>query len=94
MDSNDAETAYNSFYTQINSLLNTFYPLKSVSVSNHDPEFIMPNIKLLLRKKNNLMRRGLVHAADCIAERIRKLIVKQDTIYFLIHKSGNQGAVG
>ena len=58
-DSNDAEPAFDSFYVQIKEMLNTFYPLRNVTVSNHDPDFVTPEIKIMLRRKNNLMKKGL-----------------------------------
>ena len=81
-DSNDAETAFDSFYVQIKEMLNTFYPLRNVTVSNHDPDFVTPEIKIMLKRKNNLMKRGLVEAADRITARIRLLITKQNTLTF------------
>ena len=59
----DADVAFNKFY-EINYLfLNKFYPFKSVVLSDRDPDFITPEIKLMLRDKNKLMMKGKIAAA-------------------------------
>src|SRR4051812_43743238 len=39
------------------------------------PAFVTPRVKALLRRKNKLMRKGLVEKAASITERLRKEII-------------------
>ena len=55
-------------------MLNKFFPLKFVTVTNHEPAYVTPEIKSLLRKKNKLMHRHKTDAAGSIAKRIGDLI--------------------
>ena len=55
-------------------MLNKFFPLKFVTVTNREPAYVTPEIKSLLRKKNNLMHRRKIDAAGSIAKRIGDLI--------------------
>ena len=48
-------------------------------VSNLDPPFVTPDIKLLLRHKNSLMRKGRIEAADEITELIRRKIINKNS---------------
>ena len=60
----------NSISVPILDILDHFYPLRSVSISNREPYFVTPVIKSLLMKRNRLMRRGAVAAADSITQRL------------------------
>ena len=74
----DVTLATNAFYDKILAILDQFYPLRTVTVSDRDPPFMTPDIKLLLRHKNNLMRRGHLEAANRISDTIRHKIIKQN----------------
>jgi len=50
-------------------LLNDFYPERTISISSRDPDWVTPEIKSMLRRKNRLMRAGRVEA---LADRIGK----------------------
>ena len=49
------KTAFNLCYEILLKLYNTVYPLKNITLSNYDPKFVTPHIKLRLR--NRLMHR-------------------------------------
>ena len=76
------QDAFDRFYENIYRILDKFYPVSSVKLSNRDPLFVTPQIKLMLRKKNQLMRRGRLEAANAIAERIKKAIITTNSNNF------------
>jgi hypothetical protein len=82
VSSSDADQAFHNFYEIIVSLLDTFYPIKSITVSDKDPYFITPEIKFLLRTKNKLMRSGKLQAADSLSRRIGERIARCNASYF------------
>lgn len=53
-------------------LLNDFYPERTISISSRDPDWVTPEIKSMLRRKNRLMRAGRVEEAGALADRIGK----------------------
>ena len=55
-------------------LLNMFYPVRYVTVTSRGPEFITPQIKAMLRRKNRLMRAGREEEAGALARQIGKII--------------------
>ena len=57
-------------------MLDTYYPNKTISLSNCDPPFVTPEIKLLLRKKNDLMKKGKIEHAGALALKIGTSIAK------------------
>ena len=52
----DVQSAFNRFYEKALFLLDHFYPLHQITVTNRDPSFVTPCIKGLLRRRNKLMR--------------------------------------
>ena len=60
----DTQSAFDVFYGFTLDILNRFYPLQTITITNRDPHFITPHIKALLKHRNRLMRRGAVAAAD------------------------------
>ena len=78
----DPQTVFDELYSVLNALLNQFYPIKKITVSNRDPYFMTPRIKCLLRVKNKLMRKGRVEKAQCISKRILKLIIAKNVSIF------------
>jgi Reverse transcriptase (RNA-dependent DNA polymerase)/Endonuclease/Exonuclease/phosphatase family len=66
----DAQSDFDSFYSTAIILLNHFYPQRSITITTRDPDFITPEIKAKLRRKNRLMRAGRVEEAGALAERI------------------------
>ena len=78
----DAASAFSAFYTTINELLDRFYPFKTISTSSMDPQFVTPEIKYLLRRKNKLQRSGNLEAAACLATRIGRKIASSNASSF------------
>ena len=54
----DVQDACNLLYVKLNYYLDKFFPKRTVTLTNKDPDFISPEIKLLLRLKNRKMRSG------------------------------------
>ena len=48
-----------------------------VSIGPKDPEYVTPLIKLLLRKRNRMHKRGHFANAEVLAQRIDALIVEE-----------------
>ena len=63
-------------------MLGQFYPTSSVKLSKRDPPFVTPQIKLMLCKKNQLMRRGRVEAANALAIKIQRAIIARNLSNF------------
>jgi len=72
------KTILTEFYDVMLSLLDRFYPERSITVTSADPDFVTPTIKAQLRKKNRLMRAGRTEEAGDLAKRIRAAIIRQD----------------
>ena len=78
----DVQATCDRFYASVYMLLDGFYPKSVVSVSNRDPSFITPQIKYMLRQKNQLMRKGKIEAANALAGRIKSKIVSSNSTNF------------
>ena len=76
------QPAFNMFYKTCNDHLDQFYPVKRVRITNRDPGFVTPEIKLLLIEKNKLMKRGKFEAAKCVAAKIGLKITSQNSRLF------------
>ena len=74
---NNCQAEFDQFYATALRLLNQYYPERTITITSRDPEYITPDIKAKLRRKNRLMRAGLIEEADCLAERIGKDITKR-----------------
>ena len=75
----DAQSATDKFYKIANDLLNNYYPVKTITLTNKDPDFITPEIKAMLRKKNRIMRKGRIEEAEAIAVKIGHLIARYNS---------------
>ena len=76
-DSQEPQHLFNQFYNIAYSLLDQFYPIRSITVTSRDPDFVTPDIKAMLRRKNRLMRAGRVEEAGALAERIGKAVTRR-----------------
>ena len=76
----DAQEQFDNFYEQALALLDRFYPEKTISISSNDPDFITPELKASLRRKNRLMRSGRIEEADGIARLIGKKIARWNSV--------------
>ena len=74
--SNDTQTICDNLYIILQNLLNICFPLKTCTVSDCDPQFITGETKMLLRKRNSLMRKNKIEEATALSEKIGKLIIK------------------
>jgi len=72
----DVQTQFDTFYDACLHLLDYFYPLRTIKVTNRDPSYMTPDIKRLLRRKNRLMRRGRLEEASALAQRIGKAVTR------------------
>jgi len=73
---NDINIAYSTFVDQIKFLITTYIPMKRITVTNNTPSYITPLVKSLLRRRNELMRRGKVADATELSGKIGKIIIK------------------
>jgi len=68
----NTQTEFDHFYTLSIQLLNQYYTERTITVTDRDPDFVTPEIKAKLRRKNRLMRAGRVEEAGALAEYIGK----------------------
>jgi hypothetical protein len=73
----DTQFEFDIFYSTVHSLLNQFYPGRAITVTSRDPQYITPEIKAKLRRKNRLMLASRVEEVGALAERIRKDLERQ-----------------
>jgi hypothetical protein len=66
------QSEFDIFCYTAHSLLNQFYPARNLTVTSRAQQFITPDMKAKLRRKNRLMRAGRVEEAEALAERIGK----------------------
>ena len=76
----DSQKAFDSFYSIALLLLDIHYPVKSVTITSADPDYMTAEIKSLLRKKNTLMPAHKIEMADAIALKIGHEIAKHNSI--------------
>jgi hypothetical protein len=79
LPTSDVQSAADEFYRLALALLNQFYPERSITMTSSEPNYVTPEIKADLRRKNSLMRRGKKEEADALAVRIGVKIIKQNT---------------
>ena len=70
----DAQQCADLVYLKIQVLIDHYYPLKTIVLSDRDPTYMTPELKLLLRQKNRLMRAGKTEHAAALAVKIGKFI--------------------
>jgi len=73
------QSAFDNFYSIAMQLLNTHYPLQTVTLTSRDPPFITPAIKTMLRCKITLIRGGWTAEASALALRISTGIAKHNS---------------
>ena len=74
---------FDHFYTTSIQLLNQYYPERTITVTDRDPDLVTPEIKAKLRRKNTLMRAGRVEEAGALVERIGKDIKRRSKTRFM-----------
>ena len=70
----DVDRATDMFYDLLLSTFNESFPVKEVKMSTKDPPYMSPLLKYLLRKRNKLLRKGLIAEAEIIPDKIPQLI--------------------
>ena len=70
-------------------MLQTFYPLASISVTSKDPYFVNPKIKHLLRTKNRLMTKGRLAEVEIITNKICNRITAVNSVSYNSDFQGN-----
>jgi len=61
----NTQVEFDYFYSTVLELLNQFYPEQTVTMTTRDPEYITPDIKTKLIRKNKRMRAGRVETITC-----------------------------
>ena len=79
----NTQEEFDLFYATATYLLNQFYPKRSITLTTRDPQFITPEIKAKLRRKNLLMRSGRLEEAGALAVRIGRDMKKYGKTRFL-----------
>jgi len=79
----NTQEEFDSFYSIATCLINQFYPQRSITLTTRDPQFITPEIKAKLRRKNRLMRSGRLEEAGALAVRISRDMKKYGKTRFL-----------
>ena len=75
---NDCQSEFDQFYATAPGILNEYYPERTITITSRDPEYITPDIKAKLRRKNRLMRADRIEEAE-LAERIGTDITKHNS---------------
>ena len=86
----DAQAVFDIFYATALSILDMFYPNRTITTSNRDPYFVTPHIKSLLRRRNRFMHRGNVAAADSLTKRIGERIAVRNKTTLTFSKRGSK----
>ena len=73
----DIEAAFDQFYSTALFLYNQCYPERPLTVSSRDPDYITPDLKAKLRRKNKLMLTGRVEVASAVPKLIGTEIQKK-----------------
>jgi len=68
----ETQAAFDHFYETTLSLLDRFYPERSITITSRDPDYVTPELKAKLRRKHKLMRAGRVEEANGLAKQIGK----------------------
>jgi len=73
----DITDMYNRFLAALSQLVHDNIPVNTVKLGVHDPPFVTPLIKQLLRKRNKLRRKSKLSQANELAAKINSLIVQE-----------------
>ena len=78
LGSSDVQLAADQFYCSTTKLLDTFYPTRTITVTNKDPSFMTGELKYMMRKKNKLSKTNRVEEAGAISNKIGTLITNHN----------------
>ena len=76
----DPQTAWDEFYREAEGRLNAIYPLREITMTLSDPNYMPPELKYMLRSKNRMMRAERVEEAGALAVKINKAIVAANAV--------------
>jgi hypothetical protein len=77
----DVQRSCDYLYATLIDVLDRFYPERSITVTSRDPQYVTPDLKALLRRKNRLMRSGKTEQASVIAKRIGAFIWRRNSVH-------------
>ena len=66
----NTQAEFDHFYATALGLLNKFHPERTITITTRDPDYITPEIKSKLRRRNRLMRAERVEEAGALARHI------------------------
>ncbi len=69
----DINSAYSALLEVLKWHINEYIPTKRVSLGSRPPSYVTPLVKVLLRRRNKLRRRGRSTEADVLSTKIGKL---------------------
>ena len=78
--SDKPQEEFDKFYVTALQLLNQFYPVNKITISDRDPDYVTGEIKWKLKRKNKLMRQGRLEEAGALARRIGLDIIHNNAI--------------
>src|SRR5207245_1858370 len=72
---------FDQFYSTLTSILDQFYPQRTISLTWREPSYVTPELKSMLRRRDVLMRASRVEEASALGEKIGALIIKRNSAY-------------
>ena len=75
----DTQQEFDGLYASLIQLLDTYYPLRSITIASSDPPYVTPFVKHMLRRKNKLMRSGRTDEAAALAGKIGDAIKRYNS---------------
>src|SRR6218665_3428618 len=76
------EESFESFYSIIHSAIDKFFPMQHITIRRKEPAFMTPFIKVLIRRRNKLLKRGRHEAAAAVSVRINSCIARRNAVSF------------
>lgn len=86
-NSNTVDDALSSLNFILYSTFEHCCPLRKVTIRSSDPDYVTPLIKILLKKKNKLFRKGRIREANTVGTQIREKIKEN---YRYLEKVGSK----
>ena len=69
-DTDNPQATFDHLYNELQTILDKFYPQRTVTITSADPPYITPAVKHMLRRKNKLMRANRIEEANALACKI------------------------
>src|SRR6218665_3686969 len=74
--------SFEASYSIIHSAIDKFFPMQHLTIRRKEPAFMTPFIKVLLRRRNKLLKRGRHEAAAAVSLRNNSCIVRRNAVSF------------